>query len=89
MCTFAVYVYVMTNIIVLCIVYAVADIENEKGWFQVTLVRGKCFVGHAHLRSREDTYQSHGVCGRKIKTQETSKWIVQGTQTTRSKQKNS
>ena len=58
---------------------SVADLENEKGWFQVTLVRGKFFVGHAHLRSREDTYLSHGVCGRK--TQETNKWIVQGTQT--------
>ena len=71
-----------------CNTFTVADVENEKGWFQVTLVRGKVFVGHAHLRAREDSYQSHGVCGRKIKTQETSKWIAQGTQT-RSRQENS
>ena len=38
-----------------------ADLENEKGWFQfiVALGRRKIFVGHAHLRSREDTYPSH------------------------------
>ena len=32
------------------------DLENEKVWFQVTLVREKFFVGHAHLQSHEDTY---------------------------------
>ena len=32
-----------------------ADLENEKGWFQFR----KNFVGHAHFRSREDTYLSH------------------------------
>ena len=37
---------------------AVADLENEKGWFQfiVALARRKIFVGHAHFGSREDTY---------------------------------
>ena len=40
---------------------AVADLENEKGWFQfiVALARLKIFVGHAHFGSREDTYLSH------------------------------
>ena len=40
---------------------AVADLENEKGWFQfiVALARRKIFVGHAHFGSREDTYLSH------------------------------
>ena len=38
-----------------------ADLENEKGWFQfiVVLARLKIFVGHAHFGSREDTYLSH------------------------------
>ena len=31
--------------------YTVADLENEKGWFQfiVALARRKIFVGHAHF----------------------------------------
>ena len=39
----------------------VADLENEKGWFQfiVAFARRKFFVGHAHFGSREDTYLSH------------------------------
>ena len=39
----------------------VADLENEKGWFQfiVALARRKIFVSHAHFGSREDTYLSH------------------------------
>ena len=39
----------------------VADLVNEKGWFQfiVALARRKIFVGHAHFESREDTYLSH------------------------------
>ena len=43
------------------IIIAVADLENEKGWFQfiVALARRKIFVGHAHFGSREDTYLSH------------------------------
>ena len=38
-----------------------ADLENEKGWFQfiVALARRKFFVSHAHFGSREDTYLSH------------------------------
>ena len=40
---------------------AVADLENEKGWFQfiVALAPREIFVGHAHFGSREDTYLSH------------------------------
>ena len=40
---------------------AVADLENEKGWFQFidALARRKFFVGHAHFGSREDTHLSH------------------------------
>ena len=40
---------------------SVADLENEKGWFQfiVALARRKIFVGHAHFGSCEDTYLSH------------------------------
>ena len=45
----------------ICLSLAVADLENEKGWFQfiVALARRKIFVGHAHFGSREDTYLSH------------------------------
>ena len=42
---------------------SVANLENEKRWFQfiVALARRKIFVGHAHFRSREDTYLSHDI----------------------------
>ena len=48
----------------------VADLENEKGWFQfiVALARREFFVGHAHFGSREDTYLSHDSASKLLLT---------------------
>ena len=48
----------------------VADLENEKGWFQfiIALARRKIFVGHAHFGSREDTYLSHDSASKLLLT---------------------